>query len=103
MFSEGKVKCLQVGWDEEAGEETEKDKHLVMSDVLEAFIGASYLPTTCTSGVVYFMHTEQFKNSYVNTCSPSLCLTRIRELQSYDSFKDAMYDIIVGSPGFGQR
>ncbi len=69
-----------------------------------AFVtGADRIPPMgfASTPIIKFIHEPTSRLPTASTCTPSLSLP-IVPMQSYDAFKDAMIEGLVGGFGFGQ-
>ena len=77
---------------------------LRLQDLLIFVTGADCIPPLGFSinPVIRFIHSPISPLPTANTCSPSISLPVSARGSSYEAFKDAMVEALVGGFGFGQ-
>lgn len=64
---------------------------------LQALIGCPNLTPNLSSGLINHSSFDLLK---INTCAPSVTFSRVKQLQNYSAFQEAMLNVIVGANGY---
>lgn len=73
---------------------------LNIGHLLQALLGCPNLTPYLSSGLIKFDH-ESFDLPRINTCAPSITFSRIKQIQNYTAFQEAVLNVVVGAYGFG--